>query len=161
MSTTSSIVVGIDGGQASVAALEAALSEAELRGTTVTAVTCWPATDRRDDSGPLLCDTLEQATELLEHVVFEATRRDPDHVPVIRNVTQSDAGPALVEASRHAELVVLGSTTRGAHARLHGRKTIEHCLSYAASPVLVVPWTAASLDEIDIDVDLRGLSART
>jgi nucleotide-binding universal stress UspA family protein len=156
MTTAPSIVVGIDGGQASIAALQAAIREAALRGTTVTALTCWPSDDRRDDAGPLLCNTYEQATEVMEHVINEATRRDPDHgVTIVRRISQSYAGPSLVEASRHAELVVLGSTTRGTLGRHHGKQTIEHCLRYASSPVLVVPWTAASLDEVDIDTDLH------
>ena len=155
MSVPRSIVVGIDGGQASIAALEAALTEADLRHARVIAVTCWPAEDRRDDAGPLLCETHEQASEVLDHVIHEATRRLPQHPPIVREISQSYAGPTLVEASRHADLIVLGSTTRGVEGRHHGRATIEHCLRYSDSPVLVVPWTAASFDQIDIDIDLH------
>lgn len=153
--TTPTIVVGIDGGQASIAALEAALREAALRDTTVKAVTCWPANDRRDDAGPLPCDTYDQAAEVLEHVINEATRQDPDHPPIIRTISNSAARHALVEASRDAQLVVLGSTTRGTYGRHHGGRTIDHCLRHALSPVLVVPWSAASMNEADIDIDLH------
>ena len=152
MSAAPSIVVGIDGGQASITALEAAVREAALRDTDVIAVTCWPASDRHDQAGPLLCQTFEQASELLEHVIHEASWLELDHVSIVREITQSFAGPTLVEASRHAELIVLGSTTRGVDGRHHGRKTIEHCLRYSHSPVLVVPWTAEPLDGIEADL---------
>src|SRR5215213_10603139 len=94
------IVVGIDGGPASVAALRVAMEEADLRQTDVHAIICWPADGRRDDSGPQRCDSHERATEMLEHVIAEATHHDPDHVPIIREVSQSFAGPTLVAAAR-------------------------------------------------------------
>jgi nucleotide-binding universal stress UspA family protein len=159
MTELAPIVVGIDGGDASVAALELAVREAGLRHSAVVAITCWPATDRRDGAGPLLCSTYDQAVELLEHVISQVQRRHPRSVPIIREVEQNIAGPALVSASRSAELVVLGSTTRGPFGHRHGRQTIEHCLLYAESPVVVVPWTAARLDELDIALDLHQTPA--
>lgn len=155
MTAEAPIVVGIDGGEASLAALEFALREAHLRRTHVRAVSCWPSTDRRDDSGPLLCETQEEAAELLEHVIERARLRNPDASTVVREVENNLAGPALVTASRHAQLVVLGSTTRGTYGHHHGRKTIEHCLLFAECPIVIVPYTTARLDEVDIDIDLH------
>lgn len=152
------IVVGIDGGLASSAALQAAMREAELRQTEILAITCWPADGRRDDAGPLACDSHERATEILEHVIAEATHHDPNHVPIVREVSQSYSGPTLVAAARNAELLVLGSTDRGPGKRHSTHHTVEHCLRYSAAPVLVVPWTRATLDERDIEMDLRQAS---
>jgi nucleotide-binding universal stress UspA family protein len=152
------IVVGIDGGPASIAALRVAMREAELRRTEVLAIICWPADARRDDSGPLPCDSHERATEILEHVIAEATHHDPHHPPIVREVSQSFAGPTLVAAARNAELLVVGSTDRGPGTRHSTRHTVEHCLRYSVSPVLVVPWTLAALDERDIELDLKQAS---
>lgn len=152
------IVVGIDGGPASIAALQVAMREAELRHTEVLAIICWPADARGDDSGPLPCDSHEHATEIMEHVVAEATHRDPNHVPIVREVSQSFAGPTLVAAARNAEVLVLGSTDRGPGTRHSTHHTVEHCLRYSVAPVLVVPWTLASLDERDIEMDLPQAS---
>lgn len=148
------IVVGIDGGPASIAALQVALKEAELRRIGVLAITCWPADGRRDDSSPLPCQNREQATEILEHVIAEATHHSKDHAPIVREVSQGPAGPTLVAATRKAELLVVGSTERGARTR----QTVEHCLRNSVVPVLVVPWTVAALDEQDIELDLSQAS---
>lgn len=149
------IVVGVDGGPASIAALQVAMREAALRQTEVLAITCWPSDGRRDDSGPFRCDSHELATEILEHVVAEATHHDPHHVPIVREVSQSFAGPTLVAAARKAELLVVGSTERGPGTRHSAHHTVEHCLRYSTAPVLVVPWTLAALDERDIELDLH------
>ncbi|MCD9198215.1 universal stress protein [Aeromicrobium wangtongii] len=155
MAELAPIVVGIDGGPASVAALEFALREAQLRRTSVEAISCWPATARRDDSSLMQCATQEQAAEVLEHVIDTVQLRHPHTVPIVRTVTQAIPGPALVHASRNSELIVLGSTTRGPYGHHHGRKTIEHCMLYGQGPVAVVPWLAATLDQADIDIDLH------
>ena len=94
----------------------------------------------------------------MEHVVAEATHRDPNHVPIVREVSQSFAGPTLVAAARNAEVLVLGSTDRGPGTRHSTHHTVEHCLRYSVAPVLVVPWTLASLDERDIEMDLPQAS---
>ena len=140
MSTRPPIVVGVDGGAASVAALEVAIEEAHLRDTRVVAITCW---------------TAQAASELLEHVISEARFHESDDVMIIREVSQSLPGPTLVRASEKAALLVLGSTTRGAAARRHGHHVIDHCLRYAESPVLVVPWALADFDDLDIEIELN------
>lgn len=158
MTELAPIVVGIDGGAASVAALELALREAQLRHTNVLALTCFPSRSRRDDAEPLLCSTYEQATELLEHVIELVQRRHPQSAQIIHEVEQNYAGPALVAASRSAELLVLGSTTRGPFGHHHRRNTLEYCLLYSEAPVVVVPWTPVVTDGPDIDLDRQQAS---
>lgn len=149
------VIVGIDGGLASIAALKFAVHEAQLRDTHVRAINSWPATDRRDDSGPLVCNTYEEATELLNHVIDEAMLGLQHDVLIVREVAMDSAGHALVTASRDAQLVVVGSTDRSRHGLRHGSQTVERCLRFAECPVVVVPWTSSMLDQSDIDADLR------
>ena len=153
------IVVGLDGGPASIAALQVAIREAALRRGHVLAIICWPSDARRDDSGPLLCDSHEQATQILEHVIGAATHHAAPGVTIVREVSQSFAGPTLVATARNAELLVVGSTDRGPGTRHATHHTVEHCLRDSTAPILVVPWTVVQLDERDIALDLPQASA--
>ena len=131
-----------------------AIREAALRRSDVLAITCWPADARRDDSGPIRCDSHERATQILEHVIAEATHHDAGHATIVREVSQRFAGPSLVAAARSADLLVVGTTDRGPGTRHTTHHTVEHCLRYSSAPVLVVPWTVATIDERDIEQDL-------
>ncbi|MET0820978.1 MAG: universal stress protein [Aeromicrobium sp.] len=141
MTDNPAITVGIDGGYASGAALELALREAFLRGAHVRAVACWTADPERDGSERLLCSSPEQADELLEIVTETARRRHLLGVRVERETVPGPAGPALVEASRAADLLVLGSADGGMSGSRHTGRTIGYCLRHATPPVVVVPWT--------------------
>lgn len=158
MTTAAPIVVGIDGGPASVSALEVAIQEARLRGIHVLAITCWPARNRRDDAGSPICRSAAEASDMLEDVIAEARLHKPGDVMIVREISQSLPAPALVSASGNAALLVLGSTTRGAGARHHGHHVINHCLRYSGSPVVVVPWTYAAFDELDFEIELQSHS---
>jgi len=155
MTTALPIVVGIDGGPASVAALHVAVEEAHLRGTHVLAITSWPARNRRGDADSPICRSATEASDRLEDVIAEARRHQSDDVMIVREISQSLPAPALVSASGHAALLVLGSTTRGTGARHDGHHVINHCLRYAESPVVVVPWTHAAFDELDLEIELQ------
>lgn len=155
--STSTIVVGIDGGHASVAALELALEEASLRNAQVRAITCWPADVPGDDLNSLRCNSQESASQVLEQVVAEATRRNPGHVPVVREISQSFAGPTLVAAARNADLLVVGSTSREAGIRGQRHPTIEYCLYYSSTPLLVAPCSILPVN--DLAMELGGLKS--
>lgn len=155
MSHIAPVVVGVDGSEASVAALEYAVREAQLRKTPVRALICRPLSTVQDDTEISPCPTHAQTVELLEQLLGELQQRHPHSVPIIRDVAQNQAGPALVAASRNAELIVLGSTVRGPHRHSRHGRTIDHCLAYSESPVLIVPWKATPLEQRDIDIDLH------
>lgn len=146
------VIVGIDGGLASVAALEAAVAEATLRDADLVAVICWPARVRREDGRPFRCESAEEAAEILEEVISLASV-SLDKTTIERRVVAGRAGLSLVGLSYGANLVVLGSLGTGLHAR---GATLDHCLRFAACPVLVVPWTATTaFRPTDMDMDLH------
>lgn len=150
------VAVGIDGGPASVAALEVALTEAEFRGAVVHAIVCWPARARTDDSATFQCDTYEGATALVAHTIDETLKGRASQVTIISEASQSLPGPTLVEASRSADLLILGSTTRGSTARHHGHHVIDHCLRFAESPVIIVPWNITEFEDAAIEAELQS-----
>jgi nucleotide-binding universal stress UspA family protein len=118
------VVVGIDGSEASLAALRLALREARLRGTNLRAVHVW-----HEDE--------DEARSLLTEAV--ATIPNDDAVTVEQVLVES-ASPAaaLADAAESAALLVLGTRGRGGlHELLDGSVSFD-CRRHAACPVMVV-----------------------
>src|SRR6202050_279156 len=109
------IVVGIDGSEHSNAALRWALQEAECHSGTVTAVLAWQV-PFLSFPGAFDRDELEKAYKefLIETVSGIAPK---PAVPLETLVAEGDPTEAMVEASKGAQLLVLGIRGRGACAR--------------------------------------------
>lgn len=147
------IVVGIDGSSESEDALEFALAEARLRGTTLHVVHAWrtPLTLALPEPtvmgyAPVSAGDLEQLAaklrERAEQLVAEelhAVLGDDPRVEVRREVLESDAAEALVEASRGADLLVVGSRGRGGFSGLLLGSVGQHVAHHAHCPVVIVP----------------------
>ncbi len=143
------IVVGVDGSDASTAALAWAAEEARLRSAPLRAVYAWSfippqpigdpgmlAMPAGDLAGQLGAEG-EIAREALAASVSEALGADPG-IEVEQKLVEGDAGDALVAESASAELVVVGSHGRsGFKAALLGSVS-RHVTSHAACPVVVV-----------------------
>src|SRR5688572_3467499 len=133
----SRVVVGIDGSSAADEALVVALEEARLRGAELTVVSAWthrlaalvPSRGRGPGPSALEAHALEAIWRSLKAAGASAT-------DAVARPLQMPAGPALVEASRDAELLVVGARGGGARDLLLG-STTEHCVQRAACPVLV------------------------
>lgn len=136
------IVVGVDGSELSVDAIEFAFKQADATGAGVTAVLAWtaPVSTGPGDMLPLVYDAeelrQENAATLAETL---AGHRDkyPD-VPVREHVTHGHADEVLVDAARHARLLVVGSRGRGAFRGLLLGSTSRSVLHHAPCPVAVV-----------------------
>lgn len=143
------IVVGVDGSEASVEALRWAVDEARLRGARVVALHAWvfvPAAPI-GDPGMIaipagdLAGQLEAETEAARAELTDAVARvlgtEPD-VEVVQRLTEAEAGEALVEESKEADLVVVGSHGRsGLRAAILGSVS-RHVVDHAHCPVVVV-----------------------
>jgi nucleotide-binding universal stress UspA family protein len=133
------IVVGIDGSHSSEAALNWALRQADLTGSTIQAVTTWewPTGGGMGMATPTGFDPKADATKVLSDAIASA---EPGHddVSIESTIVGGPAGMALVEASRGADLLVVGS--RGHHELVSVvlGSVSEHCVTHAHSPVLVV-----------------------
>jgi nucleotide-binding universal stress UspA family protein len=144
-----SIVVGVDGSDASNEALRWAAEEARLRSASLVAVYAWSFVPPQPigDPGMLAMpagdlpgqlDAESEAAQVgLDSAVEDALGADPG-VDVERKLVEGDAGEVLVAESKGAELVVVGSHGRsGFKAALLGsvsRQVVDH----AACPVVVV-----------------------
>jgi nucleotide-binding universal stress UspA family protein len=137
------IVVGIDGSDGSRRALAWALDYAES--ARVDTVRCVHAFDP-----PLAW--IDVGTEYADAIVEHATRQAsaeldavlsavaaPTEVAVERSVQQGSAADVLVESSRDADLLVVGSRGRGGFAGLLLGSVSQRCVERAPCPVVVVP----------------------
>ncbi|HEY6747863.1 MAG TPA: universal stress protein [Mycobacteriales bacterium] len=132
------VVVGVDGSELSRRAVRFGLGEAAQRGTGLTAVHAWtapwhPALRSFEASGGVDWSFLEpQAAAILSESVAGA-REEFSEVEVTERLVNDQPGDALLDASRGAELLVVGSRGLGGLTGLvlgsvsHGAVHQAHC----------------------------------
>lgn len=139
------IVLGVDGSPAGDAAVGFAFAEAALRGTDIAALHAWTPWNvdvppPQDPSMPyayepgMLADGEER---LLAEAVAGRRERYPG-VAVEYEVVRGGAREALIEASRNAELLVVGARGRGGFTGLLLGSVSQAVLHHAHCPVVVV-----------------------
>jgi nucleotide-binding universal stress UspA family protein len=137
------VVVGVDGSDSSRRALRFAFTEATLRETTLTAVHAWVAPDAagltsaRASGGVDWSFLAQRAADVLDETLASARTDFPD-VEVAGQVANDHPIQALLEASRHAQLLVLGSRGRGAFTGLVLGSVSHSAVRSAHCPVAVV-----------------------
>lgn len=137
---TKPIVVGMDGSAGSIEALRWAVAYAECSGALVEALMAWQLPEVYSYASR---DYEAEARDRLQAAIDAAL--DPgQHALVTGRVAPGRAGHVLVEASKHALLVVVGSHGHsGAVGRLLGSVS-EQCVYHAECPVVVVRGHAQS-----------------
>jgi nucleotide-binding universal stress UspA family protein len=145
------IVVGVDHSEGAKAALAFAHEEARLRDATLRAVHAWrlgyngyngyidyagfggapPAV------GGDISELREAAAAALDATVREALP-SPGDVKIEQRVVEGSAGAALVDESRNADLLVVGSRGHGGFAQLLLGSVSQQCAQHAACPVVIV-----------------------
>ena len=143
------IVVGVDGSEASREALRFAAEEAALREARLVGVHAWSfippqplgdpgilAVPAGDLAGQLSAEN-DSARLALDEAVVDALGAEPS-VEIERRLVEGDAGESLVAQSANADLVVVGSHGRsGLRAALLGSVS-RHVVDHATCPVVVV-----------------------
>jgi nucleotide-binding universal stress UspA family protein len=139
------ITVGIDGSAHSTRALEWAIKEAAVRHAPVTVLTVHsvPASGWTGNPITLPQDATDQeqarlaAEEMTLKAMSQLGEAQPSSVTV-RSVTGFPA-QELIEASRTADLVVVGSRGAGGFARLLVGSVSSQVVHHAHCPVVVMP----------------------
>lgn len=137
------VVVGVDGSSTSESAAEFAFEEAALRQVPVIAVYVWwlsPAhmlgPDLPEPDG--LDAAREQAESLLAGMMAPWVAKYPDVGVQARALQGMNPSHELVEASRHAGLVVVGSRGRGGFSGLLLGSVGRDLVGHAFCPVAVI-----------------------
>jgi nucleotide-binding universal stress UspA family protein len=131
------VVVGMDGSDESKHALRWAARQAQRTGANLRVIQAWVPPRILgyvpDDVEP----DYEKAKSLLMDDIQEVLGPEPP-VPVTATVVKGHSAEVLVDASREADLLVVGSRGHGAFAGMLLGSTSHHCVHHATSPVVVV-----------------------
>ncbi len=133
------VVVGVDGSPHSAAALRWSLDEAAAHSGEVTAVLAWQVPFL---SNPAAYDKAELERTYQEFLIKTVSEIAPSPaVPLQTLVAEGDPTESLIAASKHAQLLVLGSRGRSPFAGLMLGSVSQACAAHAACPVVVVKRT--------------------
>ena len=139
------IVVGVDQSEQAQQALRFALEEAKLRHARLRVVHAWqygtvgaagvesfyPAV------GPDVSEVREAAEQALEQALRESLP-DTDSVEIERRVVEGRPAAVLVDESRDADMLVVGSRGHGGFADLLLGSVSQQVSHHAACPVVIV-----------------------
>ena len=138
------IVVGVDHSPGAKEALRFAAEEARLRGATIHAVHAWQygyiGYVGPEGNVPLVGADIEQLRAAAE-AALEASVREalPDtDVEIKLQAIQGTPAGVLVEESRNADLLVVGSRGHGGFVGLLLGSVSQQCAHHAACPVVIV-----------------------
>jgi nucleotide-binding universal stress UspA family protein len=132
------IVVGVDGSDASVDAARWAFEQARLTGHRLEVLTAWqwPLSWGTAMPFPTGYDPGADAQAMLDEIVDPLAESFPT-VSVQRRAVEGHAAPVLIEASRHASLLVVASRGHGEVSGMLVGSVSLHCVTQAECPVLV------------------------
>jgi nucleotide-binding universal stress UspA family protein len=136
--TRGRIVVGIDGSPASLQALEWAARQADLTDSRLEVVMTWqwPVSSGWGVPVPDNFDPDEDVRKALESSLDTVRARYPD-LHIHPHVVGGHPAPILVEASKGADLLVVGSRGHGEFVGMLLGSVSEYCTTNAHCPVLV------------------------
>lgn len=143
--TTGKIVVGIDGSEPSLGALGWAARQAELTAAVLEVVMTWEWPTSLGWAVPIPDDFDPEADvrKTLEAAIDSVRSAHPG-VAVQGRVINGHPAATLVDASKGADLLVIGSRGHGEFVGMLLGSVSEHCVSNAPCPVLVHRKPSAS-----------------
>lgn len=140
----SGITVGIDGSEHSVRALEWAVNEAAVRDAPLTVLTVHLVPQSGWTGDPIILpgdsEELEEERQAAEEMTLKVTSQLGEARPASVTVRAVNGFPAqeLIEASREADLLIVGSRGAGGFAKLMAGSVSSQVVHHAHCPVVVV-----------------------
>jgi nucleotide-binding universal stress UspA family protein len=137
---TQQILVGIDGSDRSRDALVWARNQALAVGGTLRVLYAWSPPMVANLSVPPLVDysPLREQAEAFPTAFVDKVLGDEPGVAITTTVVVGDAAAALVDASRHADLLVIGSRGLGGLKSVLLGSVSHHCAAHAHCPTVIV-----------------------
>lgn len=136
------VLVGDDGSAMAGAALRYAIEEAGRRGTDLHVVRAFSITsaERPADAKPGYAPSLAELAAATRTVTEERVQRalGETDVAVEVHVPYGPAAQCLIDASTHADVVVVGARGRGGFASLVLGSVADQVIRHAKAPVVVV-----------------------
>jgi nucleotide-binding universal stress UspA family protein len=139
------IVVGVDGSDGSVVALQWALHEARLRGATVDVIHSWhyPYAAYTEITGMVAGVISREDLEKLGQEVLQSSLDrggvETSGVEVNPLLVQGPAASTLLDAAAGADMLVVGSRGHGGFTGLLLGSVSQHVVHHAPCPAVVVP----------------------
>ncbi|WP_405996600.1 universal stress protein [Streptomyces sp. NBC_00986] len=134
------IVVGVGEKPAGSAAVRFAFEEARRRGVQVEAVRAWRWPAHESTDLPLMAGEPARLHERRAVEALDAALQDaPTDVASRRRTVEGHTRPVLVDASRDADLLVVGAKRRSGHYGLQLGRVAHGVLHHSACPVAIVP----------------------
>ena len=138
------IIVGVDGSDHSRAALNWAYQEAADHGASLNVLAAWhaPVLPQQPPYGSVppegyASQPANDALAMLEQFVADLEIRTPP-VKIQTSVEQGNAAKVLIERSKGADLMVVGSRGRDGFAGMLLGSVSQHVVAHAHCPVAVV-----------------------
>jgi nucleotide-binding universal stress UspA family protein len=142
---TGLIVVGVDGSAQGHAALAFAIDEATRGGDTVEMVTAWTISIEGSPLIPVYAggpagDPAKDAEQIQHDALDAVLGKRTQSVAVSGRIIRGEPGHVLVEAARHARLLVVGSRSLGSIRAAVLGSVSRYCAQHSTEcPVVVVP----------------------
>jgi len=154
------IAVGLDQSAASRQAMLWAAREASRRGATLQVITAWSFEPL--EGAPMAAidnQAVAEAADLVQKQALALVEPHLENPPVIATeIVQTSPADSLIEASKHADLVVVGSHGRGpVRAMIQGSVSMA-VVRHAVCPVVVMPPHLGEGEEAE-EVAVSGATA--
>jgi nucleotide-binding universal stress UspA family protein len=142
------ILVGVDGSEASKEALAWAADEARKRAAVVECLISWtwPTSYGWTVTLPDDIDPAADAQRVLDEALAPVREAYPD-LTFRTEVVEGPPAPSLVDASAHADLLVVGSRGHGEFAGMLLGSVSAHCTAHAHCSVVVHRLRKARKDD--------------
>ena len=141
----SGIIVGIDGSNHSIRALEWAANQAAVQNAPLTVLTVHLVLQSGWTGNPVTfpedSEELEKERQAAEEMTLKVTSQLGEARPASVTVRAVNGFPSqeLIKASNDSDLVVVSSRGGGGFARLMLGSTSQQVVNHSAAPVVVIP----------------------